>query len=610
MAIRFGILTVSTTCFICPEKDRTGPELEACIQSAFPDCQIVFRKIVSDVRADIRQVLIDFTDAGTCDVIFTAGGTGFALSDVTPEATKDVIEKEAPGLTYAILAKSLGITEMAMLSRATAGIRKQTIILNFPGSVKASIESFNIVKPTFFHAVALLREDASQVTLDHNRIQQDFQPSKVSLLATARRPRKSLYPMLEVQEALKIIKEKLPPMQKIEELLLEDSIDRVLAEDIRASRPVPEFAASIKDGYAVKASDGTGLRYVKAVVAAGDAPDNELGPGEACRISTGAPVPRGADAVVQVEDTILTEASVDGLQEVTVNILIEPKLGQDIRQVGSDIAVDEVVLCKNRRITPSYLGVIAMLGFEKVKVIKRPCIGIVSTGNELVSYKDVLKPGSIYDSNKLSLLSLLKSYSYEAIDCGISKDHPDSVKLTLEKAFSKCDLVITTGGVSMGEFDLLKQVLEEDFGATIHVGRLNMKPGKPTVFATLSNNIGKINKAVFALPGNPVSCFVTTLLFVVPTLKYLENEMDFKNWPKVNVTLEHNISNKDARPEYVRMIVLANDEGALTGRSTGNQISSRLNSMVDATGLLLVPGHSTIKANTSVKVQLFRTLNL
>ncbi|XP_066141382.1 gephyrin [Euwallacea fornicatus] len=616
--IKFGIITVSTTCYQHPEKDQAGPRLEQEIKTAFPDCIISSRNIVEDDLKSIINVLKHEVDNGTCDVIFTVGGTGFAPSDVTPEATRAVIEKEAPGISYAIISKSLVLTDMAMLSRAVCGIKGKSIIINFPGSTKAAVECFGFIKSAIPHSVALVRDEIGKIRNEHQLIQQfsrgdqstpSQSSSKVKVEVGASRTRKSPFPMLEVSAALAIIFEAIAlSTLETEEVPIQNSLSRVLAVDVKAPNPVPAFPASIKDGYAVRASYGAGNRRVRSVIAAGDSPyTKELEDGEVIRISTGAAVPAGADAVVQVEDTTLVAVSENGEEEAVVRIDVAPTIGQDIRQIGSDIEANTSVLLKGNPITSSYIGVLAMLGFSKVLVTKRPSVGIISTGNELINFTESLnRPGLIYDSNKVNLLSLLKTFGYEAADCGIARDSPNSIKSTLEKAFEEVDVLISSGGVSMGEYDLLKQVLVQDFEARIHVGRLNMKPGKPTVFATLSFNNRK--KMVFALPGNPVSCCVTTLLLVIPTLKHMESDVAFKGWPTVNVTLESRIVNNDHRPEYVRVKVRSSKDNELIACSTGNQISSRLNSMVDANGLLLVSGKTSIETGTLARVCLFGPL--
>ncbi|XP_066254105.1 gephyrin [Euwallacea similis] len=616
--IKFGIITVSTTCFQHPEKDQAGPRLEEEIKTTFPHCIISTRIIVKDDLGSIINVLKHEVEKGTCDILFTVGGTGFAPSDVTPEATRAVIEKEAPGISYAMISKSLALTDMAMLSRAVCGIKGKSIIINFPGSTKAAVECFGFIKSAILHSVALVRNEIGKIRNEHQLIQQFFKDdqsspsksiSKVKVEVGASRTRKSLFPMLEVSNALTIIFEAIPlSTSESEEVSIQDSLSRILAVDVRAPNPIPAFPASIKDGYAVRASDGAGNRKVRSVIAAGDSPyKKDLEHGEVIRVSTGAAVPAGADAVVQVEDTTLVEVTENGEEEAMVRIDVAPKVGQDIRQIGSDIEAKTPVLLKGNPITSSYIGVLAMMGFSKALVTKRPSVGIISTGNELINFTESLKrPGLIYDSNKVNLLSLLKTFGYDAADCGIARDSPNSIKSTLEKAFEKVDILISSGGVSMGEYDLLKQVLVHDFEARIHVGRLNMKPGKPTVFATLTFN--DKNKMVFALPGNPVSCCVTTLLLVIPTLKHMENDITFKGWPTVNVTLENCIVNNDQRPEYVRVKVRYSKDNELIACSTGNQISSRLNSMVDANGLLLVPGKTSFETGNLARVYLFGPL--
>ncbi|CAH1127449.1 unnamed protein product [Ceutorhynchus assimilis] len=609
MSIKFGILTVSTTCSQHPEKDEAGPKLEKEILLEFSKSLVSYKKIVTDDLAAIIHELEFVTTNCVCDVLFTVGGTGFAPSDVTPEATKAVIDKEAPGLTYAMISKSLAVTDMAMLSRSVCGIKNQTVIINFPGSSKAAVECFRFIKSSILHAVALIKDSIREVETKHAEIQCNFdrnlsEESKVKIKVGESRIRKSPFPMLEVSDAKNIVFKTVSVIQDTELIPIEKAATRILAEDVIAPKPVPAFPASIKDGYAVRAEDGAGFRVVEYSTAAGDGLKHPaLQRGQIVRISTGAPLPPGADAVVQVEDTTLIDVTDNGDEELMVEINVEPKVGQDIRQIGSDIEANTVVFEKQAAITPAYIGVLAMLGISKVKVIKRPTIGIISTGSELVSSKDTLRPGQIYDSNKVTLIALLSNYGYEAKDCGIANDTPNSLKAVLENSFDTCDFIISSGGVSMSEYDLVKQVLVEDFGAKIHFGRLNMKPGKPTVFATLTYR--EKSKIVFSLPGNPVSCCVTSLLFVLPALRYIENSKNYEEFPNVNVILEHSIVNRDLRPEYVRLKVYRDAQNQLIAKSTGNQISSRLNSMVDANALLCVPGNSSFETGTVKPVQLF-----
>ncbi|KRT79382.1 hypothetical protein AMK59_7880, partial [Oryctes borbonicus] len=203
---------------------------------------------------------------------------------------------------------------------------------------------------------------------------------------------------------------------------------------------------------------------------------------------------------------------------------------------------------KFQKIKASHIGVLATIGKTTITVFKRPSIGVLSTGNELQRHDEKLRSGHIRDSNKLTLLNLLIEYGYTGRDCGIARDEPNSVKEALERALEQNDVLITSGGVSMSEFDLIKEVLLEDFGATIHFGRLNMKPGKPTTFATCTYKNNK--KIVFGLPGNPVSANVTSLLFVIPAIRFLENQKPYES-PRISVVMGEDVK-LDPRPEYRR----------------------------------------------------------
>nr|CAI5828087.1 unnamed protein product [Callosobruchus analis] len=391
--------------------------------------------------------------------------------------------------------------------------------------------------------------------------------------------------MTEVEAASAVIMYSTTRIHETETVAFERSFGRVLADDVCTPEPIPAFRASIKDGYAVKSADGVGKRKVKQKAVAGDKPiEDELQHGEAVRISTGAPVPPGADAVVQVEDTKLLEASEDETEEIVVEILKAPQPGQDIRDIGSEVTKDSVVLQKYDRIGAAHIGIMAQLGKLEVNVFRQPTVGILSTGNEIKEPWETIQPGQIRDSNRYTLKYLLRKYGFDSTDCGIVKDDADAVKQALENAFEQNEFVITTGGASMGEFDVVKRVLEADFGARIHFGRVNMKPGKPTSFATLTYK-GKVKK-VFCLPGNPASCSVCCLLFVIPALRYTENQRDY-NFPTIRVYMVDEVSNSDARPDYQRVNVIDRN-GTMFAYSNGNQISSNLNSLCNANGLAII----------------------
>ncbi|KRT79380.1 hypothetical protein AMK59_7878 [Oryctes borbonicus] len=343
MLIKFAVITVSDTCYQKEKEDKSGPALEKSILTLFPESTI-FKKIVPDEVDVIEAELLELCSK-QYNIVLTTGGTGFAKRDVTPEATKRVIEKEAPGISIAMVTRSLQSTDMAMLSRAVCGYRGQTLIINLPGSVRGAIECLSFIKGSLIHVVHLLIDKVEDIQRTHNHLQSPA-PSKVKINQVAMRNRQSPYKMIEVEEALKLIFDNIQNLDQTEVIKVEDSLNRILAKDVYIPEPFPSFRASIKDGYTVKTEDGVGVRIVKNATAAGDDPkSNELRKGEVIRISTGAAVPYGADAVVQVEDTELVEYD-DSCNEIKIRINVAPTLGQDIREVGSDIREGELVLSK------------------------------------------------------------------------------------------------------------------------------------------------------------------------------------------------------------------------------------------------------------------------
>lgn len=276
-----------------------------------------------------------------------------------------------------------------------------------------------------------------------------------------------------------------------------------------------------------KAGDGVGLNKNEE--------HYKLQRKQIARVATGGMVPDGANAVVMVEDTRLVDMAEDNKEEATVEILLPTSVGAMIRPVGSDCQEGELV-CKKGTIFSAVggeLGVLASVGVTSVLVYRKPRLGILSTGNEVQDISMTtrpLAPGEIRDSNRLTLLAAARQAGLEAVDLGIVEDRVDTLEKCLRNALVDVDMIITTGGVSMGEADYMKPLLEQKFDATIHFGRVNMKPGKPTTFATIPNTFGDPaahpdngmnNKLVFALPGNPVSATVTFYLFVLPAIRQM-----------------------------------------------------------------------------------------
>lgn len=323
---------------------------------------------------------------------------------------------------------------------------------------------------------------------------------------------------------------------------------------------------------------------------AGTNPDISLKPGTCMRINTGAPIPNGANAVVQVEDTELIKASDNGSEELEIKILVAPSQGQDIRKVGSDIPQNSLVLKQGTQLGPAELGLLATVGAVKVETFEKPKVGLLSTGNELQDPSDeVLRPGAIRDSNKTTLRALLEEAEFDFLDCGIAIDEPNALLQKLVENLSKIDVLVTTGGVSMGDRDLLRQVLVQDLGAKIHFARVHMKPGKPTTLATLDYQGQK--KIILGLPGNPVSAFVTAQLYLLPACRYLQGlQQAFPAKVQARLPCDCKL---DPRPEYVRSVLSWKHSQAVAEvEMTGNQISSRLLSCSAANGLLILPPKS------------------
>ena len=320
-------------------------------------------------------------------------------------------------------------------------------------------------------------------------------------------------------------------------------------------------------------------------------------------------VPEGANAVVKIEDTTAVDATTDAQQqEKSVNINVVVPVGSNIRQIGSDIQAGEIILNKGSVIAPAEIGLLATVGVMTVPCYVKPIVGVMSTGSELVHPWEIPTGSQIRDSNRATLLAAFQQDLGSAccVDLGIVGDSAKDLEGALQLAATKCDVVVTSGGVSMGDADLVKPMLEKL--GMVRFGRLNMKPGKPTTFATIkAKHTDGREKSVlfFGLPGNPVSCLVTKTLFIDPAVRRLQG-MDsiICMHPQLTVQLEEAIALDPERPEYHRATLLgsaASSGGIVTARSTGNQRSSRLLSMKSSNALLCLPqGSGSLAAGTHV----------
>uniref|UniRef100_A0A8C2G1U8 Gephyrin n=1 Tax=Cyprinus carpio TaxID=7962 RepID=A0A8C2G1U8_CYPCA len=751
--IRVGILTVSDSCFRNLAEDRSGINLKDLVHDPSLLGGIISAyKIVPDEIDEIKETLMDWCDEKELNLILTTGGTGFAPRDVTPEATREVIEREAPGMALAMLMGSLNVTPLGMLSRPVCGIRGKTLIINLPGSKKGSQECFQFILPALPHAIDLLRDAIVKVKEVHDALEDLPSPppplspppttsphkqtedkgvqceeedeekkdsgvastedsgsshitaaaiaakvischvyashvhhqsmkshpshavvmakggqplsgfipstsipshftcscsdtipesiisrgvqvlprdtaslsttpsespcaqqsrlstascptpkvqsrcsskenilrashSAVDITKVARRHRMSPFPLTSMDKAFITVLE-MTPVLGTEIINYRDGMGRVLAQDVYAKDNLPPFPASVKDGYAPF------CRFIIGESQAGE----QIFFCQVMRVTTGAPIPCGADAVVQVEDTELLRESEDGTEELEVRILVQARPGQDIRPIGHDIKRGECVLAKGTHMGPSEIGLLATVGVTEVEVQKFPVVAVMSTGNELLNPEDDLHPGKIRDSNRSTLLATIQEHGYPTINLGIVGDNPDDLLSALNEGISRADVIITSGGVSMGEKDYLKQVLDIDLHAQIHFGRVFMKPGLPTTFATLDTDGAR--KLIFALPGtiycvfvivsNPVSAVVTCNLFVIPALRKMQGILDPRpTIIKARLSCDVKL---DPRPEYHRCILTWHHQEPLPwAQSTGNQMSSRLMSMRSANGLLMLP---------------------
>jgi molybdenum cofactor synthesis domain-containing protein len=381
-------------------------------------------------------------------------------------------------------------------------------------------------------------------------------------------------------EARRIVEAHLP-LLPIEHVGLVDAVGRVLGEDIIAPFDHPPFPASTMDGFAVLAADASPWREVIGVQPAGAMIDEEVHDGQAVRIMTGAPIPAGADAVVPVEETEPTEDHVIIHRED-----IAP--GTNIRPVGSDLRAGDTVLTAGTRLAPAQVGIVASVGIDRVPVRRRPKVSILATGDEVIEPGADLKPGQIYDANRFSLSAAVLEAGGEITWSGLAPDDREQLEAFLRERMETDDIVLTSGGVSMGDLDLIKAILFDAPDVTVHFRRLFMKPGKPLNFATRGETL------IFGLPGNPVSSLVTFELFLRPAMAIMSGSVT-PDRPRVPVTLASPAAPSD-RIEYQRARVTVTEEGTLVGSSTGPQQSSRLASFVGANALLIIPPRETAYA--------------
>ncbi len=381
--------------------------------------------------------------------------------------------------------------------------------------------------------------------------------------------------MLTYEEAIAQILIKVPVLAPQQTSLLEAQ-GLILAEDILAPRPIPPFANSAMDGFAAHSADLTGeppfTFPVVGEVAAGASEIMPLTPGTVTRIMTGAPLPKGADTIIPIEDTL--EESAGSLCTITESV----SSGQFVREAGSDVQQGETVVTMDTLVRPAEIAMCAAVGRANISVYPRPKVAIISTGDELVNLEGTLQPGQIYDSNAYALAAQVVEAGGIVTQRLRAQDTPESLRTALD-ACAGADVILTSGGVSVGGYDYVKTVFAER--GTIDFWRVSIRPGKPLVFGTWDQRL------FFGLPGNPVSSLVTFELFVRPALLKMRGQTELSR-PTVQAVLTEDAVHEPGRRSYQRGF-LSHDGDSYFVHPTGDQSSHRLRSTVAANALLVIP---------------------
>jgi molybdopterin molybdotransferase len=383
--------------------------------------------------------------------------------------------------------------------------------------------------------------------------------------------RVSTYPLVDADAAAALVLEHTPVLG-VETVHLSECAGRVLAADLMAPSALPAHPVSAVDGFAVRAADAGRTLRVLGESAAGRPYAGEVAAGTAARILTGGVVPDGADCVVMFEDVTAAGDS------VTVPAGLRP--GTNFHAVGADVRAGERVIVSGSALGPAEIGLAAAVGRPELRVGRRPRIALMSTGDELVEVGKTPGRGQITDSNRWALLAALREAGAEVNLLGIAPDRPDELRELVTGALQAADVLVTSGGVSVGTHDLVKPLLESL--GTVHVGRVKLKPGKPFTFATLGGG-----KLAFGLPGFPVSSLVTFEVFVRPALRKLQGFAELQR-PTLPVRLGFEARAVGDRTEYHR-VTLHRDGRDLVAQTTGSQSSSRLMSLAGAHALVRVP---------------------
>lgn len=398
------------------------------------------------------------------------------------------------------------------------------------------------------------------------------------------------------------------------EVPVEDALGSVLAGDVAVEHDIPSFANTAMDGYAVRSADTVPapaeLRVTGLLAAGSPPPEQPVGRGEALQIMTGAPMPTGADAVAIVERT-------ERVAPDRVRLFDEVAAGANVRPSGSDFAAGAIALCAGTLLGPAQLGILASVGAATARVWRRPVVGVMSTGDELVGAGEPLRPGQIRDSNRVTLLSMARRDGFPVVDLGTVRDTDDAVEAALRRALDTCDVVLSSGGVSKGELDFVKVVLgrlasASAKGEAFELG-VAIRPAKPLALAWLprptragDGEPGKV--AFFGLPGNPVSAIVSYEVVALPAMRQMAGfaEPLPRRLPAVAGEPLH--PGRDGRLNLLRVVASIGADGRLSVRSAGGQQSHQLSGMATANALAVVPSGSPVPEGAPVEVILFGPL--
>jgi molybdopterin molybdotransferase len=404
--------------------------------------------------------------------------------------------------------------------------------------------------------------------------------------------------LLTVAEALALVLSRVAPLDE-ERVPLLDALGRVLATPVVAADSLPPFANSSMDGYAVRADDLAGAAAQAAVslrvvadIAAGRPSDVAITPGAAARIMTGAPLPEGADAVVPVEDTDEPWRERDRPLPERVAIRRAVGRGDYVRYPGEDIRVGQTVLTAGHVVRPQEIGVLASLGVERVAVVRRPRVGVLATGDELIDVGAPLSPGKIRNSNGYAQAAQVRALGGEAIPLGVAGDREEAVRARLDAGVAAgADLLVSSAGVSVGAYDVVKAVLDQAGGVAFW--RVRMRPGKPLAFGAYRG------VPFLGLPGNPVSAMVSFERFARPAILKMAGRQELERPSVAAIVLEE--LHSDGRESYLRAVV-SRDARGYVATTTGSQGSHLMTSLVQANALLIVPeGVTAVAAGTTLR---------